>query len=107
MHAGPGHRCTHLSGFRHRLRVDSFEDVARPFVEAIRKETGNPGLYAETEWLASRADGSTEHTKLDRVMCAYDLAGELIKFGAMNPATLARSGSPTMKRNGEPSTRRR
>ncbi|HYM35524.1 MAG TPA: hypothetical protein VET48_09020, partial [Steroidobacteraceae bacterium] len=41
--------------------------------------------HTEQEFSVAAPPGSTAYTKLDRVLCAYDLAGELMKFGDLNP----------------------
>jgi hypothetical protein len=53
---------------------------ARRFLDEVSKQGKTPEDFARLA-----PSGSSAYTQLDRVMCAYDLAGELIKFGAVNP----------------------
>jgi len=86
---------------------------ARQFLDEVSKQGKTPADFARLA-----PSGSSAYTQLDRVMCAYDLAGELIKFGAVNPcrsvlsrrpgpATTAPSGSSTTSASGARGIRRR
>jgi hypothetical protein len=58
------------------------DTIARAYFDDVTRRARTP-----EDFMREAPPGSAEYTKLDRVLCAYDLAGELIKFGAMNPAT--------------------
>jgi hypothetical protein len=65
--------------------------IGRDFVAALEKRAPS----AE-EFLALVPPGSEEYTKFDRIMCAYDQAGALIKNGILHPALFFRTWrSPT------------
>ena len=62
------------------------DDVGREFFAALEKRAPTPA-----EFVALVPAGSEEYTKFDRVMCAYDQAGALMKNGILHPALFFRA----------------